>query len=126
MMSEGGLYIGGGNRMQKEIGVQDTPDLIFADWARPDRPMGRFSDRELVRTHADNSVQMFEWLEKNGNQVGILPACPRSSRPRAHATQRGALAERTDNAGARFWFRQAAREDRAADGGRNSGLTQSR
>jgi urocanate reductase len=66
MMSEGGLYIGGGNRMQKEIGMQDSPDLIFADWARPDRPMGRFSDRELVRTHADNSVEMFEWLEKNG------------------------------------------------------------
>src|ERR1700738_5334764 len=27
MMSFGGLYIGGGNRMQKEIGVQGTPDL---------------------------------------------------------------------------------------------------
>jgi urocanate reductase len=66
MMSYGGLYIGGGNRMQKAIGVEDTPDLIFADWTRPERPMGRFSDRELVRTHADNSVAMFEWLEKNG------------------------------------------------------------
>jgi succinate dehydrogenase/fumarate reductase flavoprotein subunit len=28
--------------------------------------MGRFSDRELVRTHADRSVEMFDWLEKNG------------------------------------------------------------
>lgn len=50
MMSFGGLYIGGGNRMQKAIGVEDSPDLIFADWARPERPMGRFSDRGLVRT----------------------------------------------------------------------------
>src|SRR5436190_2443538 len=66
MMSYGGLYIGGGNRMQKAIGVEDSPDLIFADWSRPERPMGRFSDRELVRTHADNSVAMFEWLEKHG------------------------------------------------------------
>jgi urocanate reductase len=66
MMSSGGLYIGGGNRMQKALGVQDTPDLIFADWARPERPMGRFSDRELVRTHADNSLEMFDWLEKHG------------------------------------------------------------
>jgi FAD binding domain len=66
MMSFGGLYIGGGNRMQKAIGVEDSPDLIFADWARPERPMGRFSDRGLVRTHADNSVAMFEWLEKHG------------------------------------------------------------
>ena len=66
MMSFGGLYIGGGNRLQKAIGVVDTPDRIFADWSRPDKPMGRFSDRELVRTHADNSLEMFEWLEKNG------------------------------------------------------------
>ena len=66
MMSFGGLYIGGGNRLQKAIGVEDSPDRIFADWSRPDKPMGRFSDRQLVRTHADNSLEMFDWLEKNG------------------------------------------------------------
>jgi FAD binding domain-containing protein len=66
MMSSGGLYIGGGNRMQKAIRAKDSPDLIFADWARPDKPMGRFSDRELVRIHADNSLEMFDWLEKHG------------------------------------------------------------
>src|SRR5262252_1704934 len=65
MMSYGGLYIGGGNRMQKAIGVEDSPDLIFADWSRPERPMGRFSDRELVRSQADRSVEMFDWLEKH-------------------------------------------------------------
>src|ERR1700683_4045992 len=27
MMSQGGLYIGGGNRLQKAKGVKDTPDL---------------------------------------------------------------------------------------------------
>src|SRR5205085_11268121 len=31
MMSFGGLYIGGGNRMQKAIGMQDSPDIVFAD-----------------------------------------------------------------------------------------------
>jgi FAD binding domain-containing protein len=41
MMSYGGLYIGGGNRMQKEIGVKDTPDLVFADWSRPEKPTGQ-------------------------------------------------------------------------------------
>jgi glycine/D-amino acid oxidase-like deaminating enzyme len=66
MMSFGGLYIGGGNRMQKAIGVTDSPDLIFADWSRPEKPMGRFSDLVLVRTHADNSLEMFDWLEKHG------------------------------------------------------------
>jgi NADPH-dependent 2,4-dienoyl-CoA reductase/sulfur reductase-like enzyme len=43
MMSFGGLYIGGGNKLQKAIGVEDTPDLVFADWSRPEKPMGRFS-----------------------------------------------------------------------------------
>src|SRR6185436_13945166 len=34
MMSFGGLYIGGGNRLQKAIGMADTPDAVFEDWAR--------------------------------------------------------------------------------------------
>jgi urocanate reductase len=66
MMSFGGLYIGGGNRMQKAIGMQDSPDQVFADWSRPEKPMGRFSDRELVRTYADNNLDLFDWLEKHG------------------------------------------------------------
>jgi predicted oxidoreductase len=66
MMSQGGLYIGGGNRLQKAKGVKDTPDLVFADWSRPEKPMGRFSDRELVRTYADGNLDLFDWLEKHG------------------------------------------------------------
>src|SRR5262252_86925 len=66
MMSFGGLYIGGGNRMQKEKGVEDSPDRAFADWSRPDKPMGRFSDRALVRTWADNNLELFAWLENHG------------------------------------------------------------
>jgi hypothetical protein len=66
MMSYGGLYIGGGNRIQKSIGMEDTPDLVFADWSRPEKPMGRFSDRSLVRTYADNNLDLFEWLTRHG------------------------------------------------------------
>ncbi len=66
MMSFGGLYIGGGNRLQKASGSQDTPDLVFEDWSRPDMLMGRFSDRALVRTYADNNLELFDWLEKHG------------------------------------------------------------
>jgi urocanate reductase len=66
MMSYGGLYIGGGNRLQKAKGVEDSPDRAFADWSRPEKPMGRFSDRELVRTWADNNLELFDWLEKHG------------------------------------------------------------
>ena len=38
MMSFGGLYIGGGNRLQKgrELGKDDTPDKVFEDWSRPE------------------------------------------------------------------------------------------
>src|SRR5207302_4832131 len=65
MMSFGGLYIGGGNRLQKEIGTQqqDTPDAVFADWSRPEKPMGRYSDRALVRTYAENNLDLFDWFE---------------------------------------------------------------
>jgi len=66
MMSFGGLYLGGGNRLQKAMGSQDTPDLVFADWTRSDMNMGRFNDRELVRTYADNTLELFDWLEKHG------------------------------------------------------------
>jgi FAD binding domain-containing protein len=66
MMSYGGLYIGGGNRLQKQKGVEDSPDRAFADWSRPEKPMGRFSDRALVRTWADNNLELFDWLEKHG------------------------------------------------------------
>src|SRR5216683_6821237 len=66
MMSFGGLYIGGGNRLQKAKGLQDTPDLAFADWSRPEKPMGRFSDRSLVRTYADNNLDLFDWLTRHG------------------------------------------------------------
>src|SRR5262245_27637676 len=66
MMSFGGLYIGGGNRLQKEIGRNDTPDLVFADWSRPEKPLGRLSDRNLVRTYAENNLELFDWLEKHG------------------------------------------------------------
>jgi hypothetical protein len=66
MMSFGGLYIGGGNRLQKAKGVDDSPDREFADWSRPEKPMGRFSDRALVRTWADNNLELFDWLEQHG------------------------------------------------------------
>ncbi len=66
MMSYGGLYIGGGNRLQKAIANGDTPDKVFEDWSRPEKPMGRFSDRALVRVYADNNLDLFDWLEKHG------------------------------------------------------------
>ena len=83
MMSFGGLYIGGGNRLQKAIGVKDSPDQVFADWSRPEKPMGRFSDRALVRTYADNNLELFDWLERHGVKwEGYRPAPDRLDRAR--------------------------------------------
>jgi len=76
MMSFGGLYIGGGNRLQKAKGVEDSADRAFADWSRPEKPMGRFSDRALVRTWADNNLELFDWLEKNGIQWEAYRGAP--------------------------------------------------
>src|SRR6266446_1485566 len=76
MMSFGGLYIGGGNRLQKAKGMEDSPDRAFADWSRPEKPMGRFSDRALVRTWADNNLELFDWLEKNGIQWEAYRGAP--------------------------------------------------
>jgi hypothetical protein len=87
MMSFGGLYIGGGNRLQKTLtpalGRDDTPDKVFEDWSRPEKPMGRFSDRALVRTYADNNLDLFGWLEKHGIRwEGYRPAADRLDRQR--------------------------------------------
>ena len=81
MMSFGGLYIGGGNRLQHARGLDDTPDKVFEDWLRTERPMGRFSDRALVRTYADNNLNLFEWLERHGIQwEGYRPNSDRLDR----------------------------------------------
>jgi urocanate reductase len=83
MMSYGGLYIGGGNRLQKAIGNTDTPDKVFEDWSRPEKPMGRYSDRQLVRVYADNNLDLFDWLEKHGIKwEGYRPSPDRLDRAR--------------------------------------------
>jgi FAD binding domain-containing protein len=83
MMSYGGLYIGGGNRLQKAIGNGDTPEKVFEDWSRPEKPMGRFSDRALVRVYADNNLDLFDWLEKHGVKwEGYRPKPDRLDRAR--------------------------------------------
>jgi succinate dehydrogenase/fumarate reductase flavoprotein subunit len=66
IMSGGAIHIGGGNRLQKRKGIEDSPDLVFADWTRPERRDAKFNDRELVRKFADENVATFEFLTENG------------------------------------------------------------
>ena len=66
IMSGGMIHLGGGNRMQREKGVEDSPDSVFVDWTRPDDMEARFNDRELVRKFADECVATFDFLTENG------------------------------------------------------------
>jgi len=114
MMSYGGLYIGGGNRLQKAIGNTDTPDKVFEDWSRPEKPMGRYSDRQLVRVYADNNLDLFDWLEKHGIKGNGYRAGPdRLDRARTRLKRR-AVAQRSDGPGARPPVSVGARSPKTA------------
>lgn len=73
MMSGGNLYIGGGNRL--EDGKRSwSPDALFGDWTRVDKPLGRFADRELARAWANASLDLFNFFEECGVKFGAYPA----------------------------------------------------
>ena len=58
------VALGGGTSMQKKHGVEDSPELMFADlvnWLDY-----RFSDRDIVRSFCEWSAPTYEWLVANG------------------------------------------------------------
>ncbi len=50
--------------------------------------MGRFSDRAMVRTYADNNLDLFDWLESTASWEGYRPSADRLDR-RARLGRRG-------------------------------------
>ena len=66
MLSGGNIQLGGGHSLQKQLGIEDGPELIFYDWTRPDLPETRFNDRELTRIFASENAATFEFLLDNG------------------------------------------------------------
>jgi hypothetical protein len=64
IMSGGDIRIGGGNRLQKAAGINETADDVFKLWTDPLKH--RFADAELVRRFADENVATFDFLEANG------------------------------------------------------------
>lgn len=57
-MSGGHLYLGGGTRPQKAVGLDDTPEEMFQYMmAGDDQP-----DEAKIRVYADESVPHFDWL----------------------------------------------------------------
>lgn len=66
MISNAITNLGGGNAHQKKFGIQDTPDLVYLEYTRPDHPMTRYNDREVVRSYADHSVEVYDFLVERG------------------------------------------------------------
>jgi succinate dehydrogenase/fumarate reductase flavoprotein subunit len=66
MVSGGLVHLGGGHSKQRAHGIEDSADKVFADWIRPDHPLARYNDRDLVRAFADENASTFEWLIENG------------------------------------------------------------
>jgi hypothetical protein len=64
IMSGGAIAFGGGNRLQREAGQKDSPDLRFTGLTHPLEH--RFADANLVRRYCDEMVATFDFLEANG------------------------------------------------------------
>ncbi len=63
-LSGGFIYLGGGTRVQKLNGIEDTPEDMY----RYLQAMSPEADSEKVRLYADGSVAHFDWLEKNATR----------------------------------------------------------
>src|SRR3990172_12407443 len=72
ILSGGNIAVGGGTSKQKQYGIVDSPDVLFADltdWSvvQPNGfPDYRYNDREIIHAFADNSAPTYEWLVAHG------------------------------------------------------------
>ncbi|HEY5623020.1 MAG TPA: FAD-dependent oxidoreductase, partial [Gammaproteobacteria bacterium] len=66
MVSGGIVNLGGGHRVQRAHGIEDSAEQVYEDWTRPDHPLARYNDRDLVRVFADENASTFNWLMDNG------------------------------------------------------------
>jgi urocanate reductase len=66
ILSTAWLQLGGGTSWQKKYGVEDSPDVLYADLVDPHHAQYRRSDRDLARVFADESVATFDFLLENG------------------------------------------------------------
>lgn len=87
ILSGGGVYVGGGTALQKEGGIDDSPERVIADWTRTDHPLGRYNDRDVVAAYAAAGVETFDFLTRHGVRWKPLGAANRiDSVPRHHHT----------------------------------------
>jgi predicted oxidoreductase len=85
LMSSGGIFIAG-SPLQKQYGIEDSPDLAYREWIK----YGEDADRDWVRYYVDNSVTgVYRWLEEQGVRFAFLMhVVPEgNSVPRHHVTE---------------------------------------
>ena len=66
ILSGGNIRLGGGTSIQKKFNIEDTADKVYIENTRPDHPQTRYNDREMIRSFADVTVDVFEFLKANG------------------------------------------------------------
>jgi hypothetical protein len=96
LMNGGTIQLGGGTKLQKKYGIEDSPDTMFrdlTDWSVVESngmPDYRFNDRAIQRALADNSAAAFDFMEENGVKFEDIPPTTEGahavgiSAPRAH------------------------------------------
>ncbi|HSF29466.1 MAG TPA: FAD-dependent oxidoreductase [Candidatus Tectomicrobia bacterium] len=72
ILSGGNVPLGGGTSAQRRYGIEDSPDIVFADltdWSivQPNGwPDYRYNDRAIMRAFADHCAATYEFLVANG------------------------------------------------------------
>ena len=82
-----------GTKLQKQMGIDDTPDLHFEDVMQASKNK---ADPELLRLAVDHAAPMFDWLWENGLPIVDGTPTPRGS---AHPQQNRARYVWAPNAG---------------------------
>ena len=79
ILSGGNIPLGGGTSTQRKYGIEDSPDLVFADltdWSivQPNGwPDYRYNDRAVMRGFADHCAATYEFLVANGVTFKDVP-----------------------------------------------------
>jgi succinate dehydrogenase/fumarate reductase flavoprotein subunit len=79
ILSRGNVPLGGGTSAQRKYGIEDSPDLVFADltdWSivQPNGwPDYRYNDRAVMRAFADHCAATYEFLVANGVKFKEIP-----------------------------------------------------
>lgn len=59
----GYVYLGGGTKLQQKLGVDDTPDQMYAYLTAAG---GETASKEAIRIACDNAPNLYEWCEEVG------------------------------------------------------------